>query len=135
MLAGFESLRDVLNPPSSAHDETLADVERALANGGAVIAWEDWVPVGTARFARRVDHVYVSRVAVLPSHRRRGVASGIMHFLETWLLAEGFTEFRVMVRWSLQSNVALYESLGYEVVGIVDHDRGPDRTATMVKRF
>jgi hypothetical protein len=38
------------------------------------------------------------------------------------------------VRASLPSNVALYRSLGYEVLTIERHTRGPDRVWTMIKR-
>lgn len=38
MHAAFDGVRGRLEPPSSAHAETPADVARAMAGGGAVIA-------------------------------------------------------------------------------------------------
>jgi len=77
--------------------------------------------------------LYVGRVSVLPSHRRRGVASAVMRFLEGVAAERGLAAIRIGVRDSLPSNVGLYQSLGYELVSIDPHPRGADRVWTMKK--
>ena len=119
---------------SGALSETLADVEAALAEGGAVLAFIDDQPVGAARYTHLPDALYVGRVAVLPSHRRQGIASAIMRFLEALAPSLGHAAISIGVRESLPSNVLLYQSLGYEITRIDPHPRGPDRSLSMRKR-
>ena len=105
-----------------------------MAEGGAVLCWEGQNPVGAARFSSRGKHLYVGRVAVLPSHRKQGVASAMMRYLEEMAAQQGFTAVEVGVRMSLAGNLALYRRLGYEIVDVAPHPRGPDHVATLLKR-
>jgi ribosomal protein S18 acetylase RimI-like enzyme len=134
MHTAFEEYRATLQPPSGAHDETVADVERAMTQGGAVLAWDGDEPVGSARFILYPDHVYVGRVSVLPTYRRRGIATAMMRFLEDVARQAGRAEVQIAARASLPSNVRLYEALGYELIGLEPHPRGPDMTTHMRKR-
>lgn len=120
---------------SGAHAETLDDVLIDMRAGGAVLACEDDRPVGSARFVPEDDYLYVGRLAVLPSHRRRGVASAIMRFIEDAARLMERGKIRLGVRDSLPINVGLYQSLGYEVASIDPHPRGPDRVLWMLKRL
>ena len=135
MRAAFAEYEGVLPVASGANSESVSDVRRAVARGGAVLAFHDGQPVGSARFELVPDAVYVGRVSVLPAHRRRGVASAMMRFLEDLAPSLGRGTLRVAVRESLPSNIELYRSLGYEVLSIDAHARGPDRVWTMVKRI
>lgn len=125
MHAAFDEFRGRLEPPSSAHGETVEDVERAMAAGGAVIAWEGDEAVGCARFQRQPGRLSVGRVAVLPGHRGRGIARAMMRAIAGLAPGMGVDELRVEVRKSLPGNVALYESLGYAVVAEYAHPRDP----------
>ena len=78
--------------------------------------------------------MYVGRVSVLPTHRRRGVASLLMRFCEAVARNAGKARVRIAVRDSLPSNVGLYQALGFELVSIDAHPRGPDRVWHMIKR-
>jgi ribosomal protein S18 acetylase RimI-like enzyme len=131
----FEEFRHVLVPPPGILAETAADVARYIESGGAVLAWDGEIAVGSARFHPEPDHFYIGRVAVPPAHRRRGVATVIMRFLEEHARSLGFTETRVEVRQALPSNLALYESLGYNPIGVQPHPRVPTAMIiTMSKR-
>jgi ribosomal protein S18 acetylase RimI-like enzyme len=133
MRQAFAEYAGALPVESGAQAETLEDVEQAMAAGGAVLAFVDDTPIGSARFATEDSDLYVGRVSVLPSHRRRGVASVVMRFLESVAAERGLAAIRIGVRDSLPSNVGLYQSLGYELVSIDPHPRGPDRVWTMKK--
>lgn len=135
MLAAYAEYEGSLPVASGAHVETVADVLDAMRQGGAVLAVDGERPVGSARFAREPEHLYVGRLAVLPSHRRRGVASAIMNFLEGIAPSLGLNSIRIGVRESLPSNIALYRSLGYEVLDVSPHPRGADRVWAMVKHI
>jgi ribosomal protein S18 acetylase RimI-like enzyme len=135
MQAAFEEFRGVLQPASGANTETVADVERAMAAGGAVLAWDGDHPVGSARFALHPDHVYVGRVSVLPTHRRRGIATAMMGYLEDLGRREGRTSVEIAARASLPSNVRLYESLGYTAYAIDPHPRGPEMNVVHMRKW
>jgi ribosomal protein S18 acetylase RimI-like enzyme len=135
MLAAYTEHQGTLPVDSGAHAETVDDVLADMRQGGAILADDDGQAVGSARFMTEEENLYVGRLAVLPSHRRRGVASAMMLFLEGIALRSRRETIRVGVRESLPSNAGLYESLGYEVVGIDPHPRGPDRVLTMVKHI
>jgi ribosomal protein S18 acetylase RimI-like enzyme len=135
-IEAFEEFRDSLAPPPGILRETAEDVARSIETGGAIIAWDGDVPVGSARFHPEPDHLYVGRVAVPPAFRRRGVASAMMDFVEGHARSLGYAETRVQVRQALPSNVALYESLGYTVCSADPHPRVPDATVlTLAKRL
>ena len=133
MLEAYAEHRDVLHPPSSSHQESVEDVVAAIRSGGAILAWLDGTAVGGARYEPRQGYLYVGRVAVLPTHRRRGIASAMMIHLEAVARSHAFPEIRLGVRASLPSNLALYRSLGYETIAIEPHPRGPDVIHTMAK--
>jgi ribosomal protein S18 acetylase RimI-like enzyme len=135
MQAAFAEYAAVLQPPSGAHRETVEDVAQVMAAGGAVLAWCGEEPVGSARFALLPDHVHVDRVAVLPSHRRRGVATAMMRFIEELAPRLGRSELRLGVRRSLPGNLALYQRLGYSILSVAPHPRGPDQVLTLGKRI
>jgi GNAT superfamily N-acetyltransferase len=132
----FEEFRQTLIPPPGILAETVDDVARYIEEGGAVLAWEGEIAVGSARFHLEPECFYVGRVAVPPAFRRRGVATALMHFLEDHARSLGSSETRVEVRQALPSNVALYEALGYERTGVQPHPRVPTaKIITMSKRL
>ena len=132
MRAAFAEYAGKLPQESGALLESLKDVQNAMAEGGAVLAFIGDVPVGSARFLPDGDGLYVGRVAVPPEHRRKGIASTLMRFLEDHARATGKSWIRIGVRESLPSNIALYETLGYATVKIEPH--GADRSLTMRKK-
>lgn len=121
----FATLAGWIDPPSSAHRETMADVAQALAAGGGGIAAVDGATVGAVRFLPKVDHLYVGRVAVDPARRGRGVARALMAFAEGEAARLGLPETRIQVRRSLTGDVALFERLGYRVVDEQPHPKNP----------
>ena len=135
MHEAFDEYRSTLVPPSSSHDETVEYVAQAIDQGGALLAWDGETAVGSARFEPRPDCLYVGRVAVLPEHRRRGIALAIMARMEEIARERGLPAVQVGVRDSLPSNLGLYQRLGFEVVAVEPHPRGPDKTIWMFKRL
>ena len=133
--AAFEEYRGVLDPPSGVVDETVEDVARAIERGGAMLAWDGDGAVGCARFEPRPDCLYVGRVAVLPAHRRQGVGTALMLEMECVARELGLSALRVGVRSSLPSNVGLYQRLGYEVITVEPHPRGPDSTIWLTRQL
>lgn len=124
MLLAFEEYRGVLDPPSGAHQESVEDVRRSAAKGGALLALLDGEPVGSARFEVRGEHVFCWRLAVLPSSRGRGLAQAMLRFVHAWAEQAGLPEVRLVSREVLGSNLRYYEKLGYRVVSRQPHPAG-----------
>jgi ribosomal protein S18 acetylase RimI-like enzyme len=133
MIEAFAEYAETLQAPSGAMTETVADVAESMARGGAILAWEGPQAVGSARFEPRDGFLSVGRVAVLPAHRRRGIAQAMMRLMETEAEAAGFQRIELGVRMSLPSNLALYASLGYETVAITPHRSGLDTVVWLAK--
>lgn len=131
MRQAFAEYAGALPVESGAHTESVDDVLGVMRQGGAVLAYLGNEAVGSARYLPEESDLYVGRVAVLPTHRRRGVASAMMRFLEGVAVAQGRRSIRIQVRDSLPSNVALYRTLGYDLVRIDAHPRGPDMVWTL----
>ncbi len=126
MRKAFAEYQDRLVPPSNALNETIEDVRKAMAAGGALLAYLEGVAVGTARYQIRSDHLYAERVGVVPDYRRRGVSAALMTALENVAREAGLPEIRLGVRASLPSNLRHYENLGYRAFESAPHPRGPD---------
>lgn len=137
MLAAFEEYRS-LPVPSSALDERVEAIARGVAAGteAALLCLEDGVALGCCRFRLAADGLSFSRLAVLPSARRRGLATSMLAWLEAHARAQGLPYIRCRVRSALTGNLALYRSLGYRVV-LEEEVRNPNgyavQTAVMVK--
>ena len=134
MQAAFAEYLGVLNPPSGVHAETVDDVTHAMREGGAVLAWIGNQAVGSARYAFLENgHCYVGRVSVLPQYRGQGIASAIMLCVEGVARDHGCTAMEIAVRLILDSNVHLYERIGYQISETFEHPKGGSMVATMVK--
>jgi predicted N-acetyltransferase YhbS len=133
MLTAFESLRD-LDPPSSAFQETEADVAAAIARGGAAIAWQGTSPIGSVRYEPDRNWLYIGRLAVIPEARRQGVAAALMHAAETEAPRFGVHEAHVEMRSHLGGNRALFTALGYELIWERPHPRNPAFTTVRMRK-
>jgi ribosomal protein S18 acetylase RimI-like enzyme len=134
-LAAYEEYRDTLTPPSGVFDDSVADVRREIADGGAIIAfWQD-EPAGCARFEVAPDgsHLYVGRVAVVPDWRGRGIVAMMMDWCERHAAERGPPEVRLGARLGLPRNIALYTRLGYEIDGY-EEDAGFGRIAAWMRK-
>jgi HEAT repeat protein/ribosomal protein S18 acetylase RimI-like enzyme len=135
MREAFAEYTGTLEPPSGANSETLTDVETAMTKGGAILARLEGeeTAVGSARYELRPGYLYAGRVSVRPTYRGKGVGSAMMRYLEEIARRHNLFQIQVNVRMSLPSNVALYRALGFEIVRIEPHSKGPQTVATLVK--
>jgi ribosomal protein S18 acetylase RimI-like enzyme len=133
--AAFEEYRGVLPVSVSALDESVEDVRKTISGGQVLLALEGAHAVGTARYEVRPDLLYVGRLAVLPSYRRRGIGTALMAYVEGLAPSLERTRIQLATRQSIPSNIAFYERLGYRVVERVPHPRGPDITVWFEKEL
>ncbi|MUT65262.1 GNAT family N-acetyltransferase [Paenibacillus sp. NEAU-GSW1] len=117
MIQSFEQYRGKLNPPSGAFSETIDSItDKISRSGGAVLALAEGQAVGSAQYYRIDDYIYLGRVAVLPSHRCKGIAKAMVEHIESLTLNAGLSETRLEVRLSIPDNVSYYKKLQYEVI-------------------
>ncbi|GMU06194.1 GNAT family N-acetyltransferase [Corallococcus caeni] len=109
----FEEYRGRLDPPSSAHGKTEGVVRRELSDGGAFVAEADGVLFGCVFFHPKADHLYLDRLAVLPSYRGQGVSLRLIQAVESRARELGHTRVRLSVRLALTSHHAWYARQGY----------------------
>lgn len=116
MLQAFEEYR-YIDAPSSALNESLSQLQFSLSSGKekAVICYNDHIPIGSARFTINDGITYFSRVSVLPSARRRGVAKEMLKWIEGYSKEALSFKIKCSVRKNLDKNLQLYQNLGYEI--------------------
>lgn len=116
MLAAFERYKE--NPqPSSALKETVESLEQELENGGIYCIGyqlEDEL-VAMSKYKWMPNTLYFSRLSVLPSHQRRGIASKLVDELARMALAQHKAFLQCKVRKSEADNIALYTKLGFTI--------------------
>jgi [ribosomal protein S18]-alanine N-acetyltransferase len=72
--------------------------------------------IGFALMKYRSDDAHLLLLGVVPQHRRRGVATAMMSWLEETLRVAGIAAIQVEVRASNRAALAFYAKLGYEQV-------------------
>ncbi|MBI5301397.1 MAG: GNAT family N-acetyltransferase [Chloroflexi bacterium] len=119
--AAFEEYRGFLDPPSGAHDETIETVQRKLMSARAGVALVNQQIVGCVICEPRADHLYLGRLAVLPSHRRYGIGQMLIAWVEAHARDLGYARVRLAVRLALQDNLTYFQYLGYRVLDHANH--------------
>ena len=133
MLEAFEEYRGVLEPPSGAITETLEDVRSSAAKGGAILAFLEGEPVASARYERREGYLYCWRLSVLSSARGRGIATAMLEHVHRRAETLGYPEVRLSTREVMQSNLRMYERLGYVVLSRQPHPAGESIVLELAK--
>jgi ribosomal protein S18 acetylase RimI-like enzyme len=132
--AAFEEYRGRLDPPSSAHHKTAEIVRRELMDGGAFVACDLQTIVGCVFYHVHPDHIYLDRLAVLPSRRRQGIARELIRSVEEHVRQYGLGEVRLSVRIALESQRAYYERLGYTFLNYGTHDGYTTPTSVILRK-
>ena len=84
-------------------------------------------PIGFAICFGRDDHGYISVVAVAPGHRRRGIASALVHRAITHLRELGHGSIRIDAYLDAAAAVETYRSLGFEAYSVVEDPEADPR--------
>jgi ribosomal protein S18 acetylase RimI-like enzyme len=59
-------------------------------------------------------HPHIFLIYVIPEHRRRGIGTALMRYVEHWAIAKGDRQIGLQVFQSNQSAINLYNQLGYQ---------------------
>lgn len=82
-----------------------------------LVAMEGETVVGYVGSQTVLGEADIMNVAVAPSHRRQGIAAGLLERLRTDLKEQGVYSLTLEVRASNEAAIALYGLLGYVQVG------------------
>jgi ribosomal protein S18 acetylase RimI-like enzyme len=118
----FQEYDGKLDPPSSAHRETTELVRQRMTGGRVVLAVRDAEVVGCCFYEYKDDHLYFSRLSVLPAYRRRGIGERLITYVEAQARMRQLGRVRLGVRLALEHLGAYYKRLGYELVKYRRHE-------------
>ncbi|AFY34911.1 N-acetyltransferase [Calothrix sp. PCC 7507] len=59
-------------------------------------------------------HTHIFLLYVMPEHRRRGIGTALMHYVENWAAQRGDRQIGLQVFQSNQAALDLYNQLGYQ---------------------
>jgi len=110
--AGFGA-REVLDPPSTATEETHDSVSAALAEHGGLLATSELGPVGTMLLEPTGEMLGLRRVAVHPDAQARGVAGAMVRQAERIAADRRLEGLRLAARVELPRTVRFWKHLGY----------------------
>lgn len=83
-------------------------------NARVVLAYHDTLPVGCGCFRPADDDsVEIKRMYVIPTHRGRQIAAGILETLEKWAVEEGYSAAKLETGIGQPEARALYLRHGY----------------------
>jgi ribosomal protein S18 acetylase RimI-like enzyme len=71
--------------------------------------------IGLIETEDRADHLYIVNVAVAQTAQGQGLGRRLVGHAENQARARGFGEVRLMTNERYESNIRLYEFLGYEI--------------------
>lgn len=120
--AAFAAQSVPTDPPASALRLTGSDVRAHLAggNGGCVIRVGDTL-AGCALWAPRDGGLYISRVAVDPAFRRRGIAQALLLAAEAAGRQARWPRLLLETRLVLMDNRRLFAGAGFREVSLHAH--------------
>lgn len=115
MIRAFSVYKDE-TPPSSALDETVESILSAINEGEqGLICFIDQEPVGMVRFRITELGCYFYRLSVLPEKQGLGIGKKLLASLEQYAIQNHVKELSCKVRMSIQKNIRLYQSIGFEI--------------------
>jgi ribosomal protein S18 acetylase RimI-like enzyme len=132
--AAFEEYRGRLDPPSGVHGETVATVRQNLTRACAVLALQGEAVAGCVFCEPQADHLYLSRLAVLPAYRRAGVGRALVAAVEQRAPALHLLRVRLGVRLALTELRAAYERMGYRPIEYHAHPGYPAPTYVVLEK-
>lgn len=93
----------------------LVDYSEAIHDFRFDLLTVDGKLAGVLQTCLCADHVWIENLAVHPHHQRRGHGQALLILAEQLARHAGFDTLRLLTNSLFQSNVTLFEKLGYEI--------------------
>ena len=131
-LVGIEKLVFPESPWSAAQfREELSGVPKTRRY---LVAHEQGVIVGYAGIALAGDVADIHNIAVIPSHRKQGIASHLLDELESWAITKRVSALMLEIREGNTEAFPLYEKRGYSVISRRDNYYAPGVHALIMRK-
>ncbi len=102
------------DPPHNAPSKVF-DAKLAVQDDLLLVAVDENAVIGTTMAGYDGFRGWLNRVAVLPQHQRRGVATALVHHAMRQLRTAGCTKVNIQIRSTNAEVRGFYESLGFDV--------------------
>jgi GNAT superfamily N-acetyltransferase len=93
----------------------VADYDRAVRDHEIDLVHANGELVGLIETIRNPDHLFIENVAVTPAHQGRGLGRRLLAHAERKASDYGVAEIRLATNSAFESNVRLYQSVGYRI--------------------
>jgi len=113
IMRSFAYMDGVIDPPSSAHRLTPANLRDKASNEICFIATLDGRLAGCIFAAERAEAFYVGKLAVDDSARGMGIGRALMQAAEHHAVAQGKPALELQTRIELEANHATFERMGF----------------------
>lgn len=105
-----------IDPPSSVLKETEADFAARLRDETCFIIEAEGRLIASVFCVPQQDALYISRLAVAPAWRRRGIAVALIEAAKQEARRRGAARMMLGARIALPGNVALFRRHGFAIV-------------------
>ena len=129
----FAYMDSRIDPPSSLTRMGVEELKSKASQETLIVATEGQSLIGCAFAAVKDECVYVGKVAVAQSVRRKGIARAMFAAAETLARTHGRKLLELQTRVELVENYATFAALGFEKVAETAHP-GYDRTTSITMR-
>ena len=133
ILDAFAFMEGRIDPPSSAHRLTVADMAAQAGSGAVWVIEEAGAPVACVFAKAKGDALYLGKLAVAASHRGRGLARLLIEAAASEARALGLGWLELETRIELTENHAAFARLGFAKSGETRHP-GFDRPTSKTMR-
>ncbi|MCB1329842.1 MAG: GNAT family N-acetyltransferase [Maritimibacter sp.] len=131
--AEFAFMDGRIDPPSSMHRLTAADVSRQAAAGEVWVLGPAGAPLACVFFTTKPETLYIGKLAVAAAARGQGHARRLIDLAAARAGALGLAVLELQTRIELTENHATFARLGFTCVGETAHP-GYDRTTSLTFR-
>jgi len=131
--AAFAFMDGRIDPPSSMHRLTGADIARQAKDGAVWVIEEQGTPVACLFAKPQGDALYLGKLAVAESHRGRGLARYLVTAAAAEARARGLSALQLQTRIELTETHAAFARLGFARTGQTAHP-GYDRPTSITMR-
>ena len=130
ILDAFAFMDDRIDPPSSAHRLTVADMAAQAETGAVWVVEGGGTPVACLFAKPKADALYIGKLAVAVAHRRHGVARRLIAEAEAEARARDLARLELETRIELTENHTAFVRMGFVKIGETAHP-GYDRPTSI----
>ena len=130
ILDSFAYMEPRIDPPSSAHRLTIADMAAQAESGAVWVVEHNAAPIACLFANSQADALYLGKIAVADSHRGRGLLRRLIASAENEARARNLPRLELETRIELTENHATFARLGFVKTSETAHP-GYDRPTSI----